>query len=185
MVDGTPTSVSFNSTTKQVEFAVAPSLGAELTWSGRFYIRALQPRRPAVLDRQRVEHRLHHKRLAGADRRAHRVMAKTIPISLASTLAAGVPDHFVPDQNRPIEGRLVSGLDEHRQGRGLRRRPRRAHLFGRDRIPANDHGVVERPVRGQWRGSIAGSGLSERQWHHQGHGPARPAGRCRVHRLPA
>lgn len=38
MVDGTPTSVSFNSTTKQVEFAVAPSLGAELTWSGRFYI---------------------------------------------------------------------------------------------------------------------------------------------------
>ena len=72
MVDGTPTSVSFNSTTKQVEFAVAPSLGAERHGLVASTSGALQPRRPAVLDRQRVEHRLHHKRLAGADRRAHR-----------------------------------------------------------------------------------------------------------------
>lgn len=37
-VSGTPTAVTFNSTTKKIEFAVAPALGATLTWTGRHYI---------------------------------------------------------------------------------------------------------------------------------------------------
>ena len=37
-VSGTPTAVTYNSTTKKVEFAAAPAFSAALTWSGRFFI---------------------------------------------------------------------------------------------------------------------------------------------------